>query len=316
MKNFAITGVGGYIAPRHLRAIHDTKNRLVAAVDPKDSVGVLDQYSFDVRFFKEVERFDRHINKLHRGPEEGRLHFLTVCSPNYLHDAHCRLGMRVGADVICEKPLVINPWNLDALKELEEETGRRIYNVLQLRVHPALIALREKLQGEKAGKQHAVDLTYITSRGPWYDVSWKGDIEKSGGIPTNIGIHFFDLLGWLFGPLEDARVHLSDARRMAGFLTFERARVRWFLSVDHRDLPFASDPSKRKTTFRSITVDGSEIEFSEGFTDLHTRVYEEILAGNGYGIDAARPSVELAHRLRTASLSPLDDTTHRLARGA
>jgi UDP-N-acetyl-2-amino-2-deoxyglucuronate dehydrogenase len=316
MKNFAITGVGGYIAPRHLRAIHDTKNRLVAAVDPKDSVGILDQFSFDVRFFKEVERFDRHINKLHRGPEEGRIHFLTVCSPNYLHDAHCRLGMRVGADVICEKPLVVNPWNLDALKELEEETGRRIYNVLQLRVHPALIALRDKIASEKSSKPHAVDLTYVTSRGPWYDVSWKGDIEKSGGIPTNIGIHFFDLLGWLFGSLEDARVHLSESRRMAGFLAFERARVRWFLSVDNRDVPSPTDPSKRKTTFRSITVDGTEIEFSDGFTDLHTRVYEEILAGNGYGIEEARPSVELAHRLRTSQVSALDDTTHRFARCA
>ncbi len=314
MKNFAVTGVGGYIAPRHLKAIRDTKNRVVAAVDPKDSVGLLDQYSFDTRFFKEVERFDRHLEKLKRGPEEGRLHYLTVCSPNFLHDAHCRLGLRVGADVICEKPLVVNPWNLAPLQELEAETGRRIYTVLQLRVHPALVALRERIAAERPGKPHEVVLTYITSRGPWYDVSWKGELEKSGGIPTNIGIHFFDLLVWLFGTPETTRVHLSDPRRMAGFLGLERANVRWFLSVERDDLPFAAEPGK-KTTFRSITVDGQEIEFSEGFTDLHTRVYEEILAGRGHGIDVARPSVELAHKLRTTTTTPIDDTAHHLLRG-
>jgi UDP-N-acetyl-2-amino-2-deoxyglucuronate dehydrogenase len=312
-KNFAMTGVGGYIAPRHLRAIRDTGNRLVAAVDAKDSVGVLDQYSFDVRFFTEVERFDRHLEKLRRGPDEDRVRYLTVCSPNYLHDAHCRLGLRVGADVICEKPLVINPWNLEPLQELEAETGHRVWTVLQLRVHPKLLELREKLLADTSGKPHEVELTYITSRGPWYDVSWKGDESKSGGIPTNIGIHFFDLLGWLFGPVQDARVHLADARRMAGFIALERANVRWFLSVEQKDLPFAPEPGK-KTTFRSITVDGSEIEFSEGFTDLHTVVYREILAGRGYGIDAARGAVELAHRLRTAPVSALDDTAHPLLR--
>jgi UDP-N-acetyl-2-amino-2-deoxyglucuronate dehydrogenase len=312
-KNFAITGVGGYIAPRHLRAIRDTGNRLVAAVDSKDSVGVLDQYSFDVRFFTEVERFDRHLEKLRRGAEADRVQYLTVCSPNYLHDAHCRLGLRVGADVICEKPLVINPWNLEPLQELEAETGHRVWTVLQLRVHPKLVELREKLLANTSGKPHEVELTYITSRGPWYDVSWKGDESKSGGIPTNIGIHFFDLLGWLFGSVQDARVHLGDSRRMAGFIALERANVRWFLSVEQQDLPFAPEPGK-KTTFRSITVDGSEIEFSEGFTDLHTVVYREILAGRGYGIDAARGAVELAHRLRTAPVSPLDDTAHPLLR--
>jgi UDP-N-acetyl-2-amino-2-deoxyglucuronate dehydrogenase len=315
MQNFAITGVGGYIAPRHLRAIRDTGNRLVAAVDPQDSVGLLDQYAFDVRFFTEVERFDRHLEKLRRGPDESRLHFLSVCSPNYLHDAHCRLGLRVGASVICEKPLVISPWNLAPLQELEAETGRRIYNVLQLRVHPALVALRERIAGEAPARVHDVSLTYITSRGAWYDVSWKGTDEKSGGIPTNIGIHFFDLLGWLFGPLETARVHLAERRRMAGFLALERARVRWFLSVEARDLPFAAEAGK-KTTFRSITVDGEEIEFSEGFTDLHTRVYQEILAGRGYGIEDARASIEIAHQLRTAPVSPLDDMAHPLARSA
>lgn len=312
-QNFAITGVGGYIAPRHLRAIRDTGNRLVAAVDPKDSVGVLDQFGFDVRFFTEMERFDRHLEKLRRGPEADRVRWLSVCSPNYLHDAHCRLGLRVGADVICEKPLVINPWNVDALAEIEAETGHRIFNVLQLRVHPKLLELRERILRERPDKPHEVNLTYVTSRGQWYDVSWKGQREKSGGIPTNIGIHFFDLLLWLFGPVEDARVHLDEPRRMAGFLALERARVRWFLSVDASDLPFAAEPGK-SATFRSITVDGSEMEFSEGFTDLHTRVYEAILAGKGYGLAEARPSIELVHRLRSAGLSPKDDTAHAKVR--
>jgi len=301
VRNFAIIGAAGYIAPRHLRAIRDTGHRLVAALDPKDSVGVLDQYSFDVRFFTEFERFDRYVEKLRRGPEEGRVHWLSVCSPNYLHDAHCRLGLRVGADVICEKPLVINPWNLDALQQLEAETGRRVYTVLQLRTHPTIRALREKIVA--SGGTHDVVLTYVTARGPWYDVSWKGQIEKSGGVPTNIGIHFFDMLIWMFGRPIGHRVHLSEPRRMAGFLELERARVRWFLSVERRDLPHPAEPGG-KTTFRSIVVDGEEIEFSEGFTDLHTRVYEETLAGRGLGIDEARPSVELAYVLRSAAVTP------------
>jgi UDP-N-acetyl-2-amino-2-deoxyglucuronate dehydrogenase len=312
--NFAITGVGGYIAPRHLRAIRDTGNRVVAAVDTKDSVGLLDQYSFDVRFFTEVERFDRHLEKLRRGVEGERVRYLTVCSPNYLHDAHCRLGLRVGADVICEKPLVINPWNLDTLCELEEETGRRIYTVLQLRVHPALIALREKLLRESpGGPPHEVVLTYVTARGAWYDVSWKGSPEKSGGVPTNIGIHFFDLLGWLFGEFQSQSVHLSGARRMAGVIRFARARVRWFLSVDHRDLPFEAAPGRR-STHRSITVDGQEVEFSEGFTDLHTAVYREVLEGRGHGIETARPSVELAAAIRRAEVVSPGDDAHPLLR--
>ena len=309
-RNFAITGVGGYIAPRHLRAIRDTGNRVVAAVDPKDSVGLLDQYSFDVRFFTEVERFDRHLEKLRRGVEAERVHYLTVCSPNYLHDAHCRLGLRVGADVVCEKPLVINPWNLDPLREMEEETGRRIWTVLQLRVHPALKALREKLHAESpAGGVHDVVLSYVTARGAWYDVSWKGSPEKSGWVPTNIGIHFFDLLVWLFGDLESQSVHLSEPRRMAGVIRLARARVRWFLSVDARDLPFVAAPGAR-STFRSITVDGQEVEFSEGFADLHTEVYREILAGRGHGIDVARPSVELASAIRRAPVVPAGQDAH------
>ena len=308
-KNIAITGVAGYIAPRHLKAIRDTGNRLIAAVDPKDSVGILDQFAFDVRFFTEIERFDRHLEKLRRGPEEHRVHYLSVCAPNYLHDAHCRLGLRVGADIICEKPLVISPWNLDALQEIEHEAGKRIYVVLQLRLHPKLLRLREVLRQERNGRQHDVCLTYVTARGSWYHVSWKGSIEKSGGIATNIGIHFFDLLLWLFGPVAGYRVHHADPTRMAGFLELERARVRWFLSVDPSDLPFRAEPGTH-TTYRSITIDGEEIEFTEGFTDLHTRVYEETFAGRGFGIDEARPSVELAYRLRTADLHPRDDTVH------
>jgi UDP-N-acetyl-2-amino-2-deoxyglucuronate dehydrogenase len=311
-RNFAIAGVGGYIAPRHLRAIRDTGNRLVAAVDPKDSVGILDQYSFDVRFFTEVERFDRHLEKLRRGVEDDRVHYLTVCSPNYLHDAHCRLGLRVGADVICEKPLVINPWNLDPLRELEHETGRRIYTVLQLRTHPKLIELRERLRAESPGAPHDVVLTYVTSRGAWYDVSWKGSLEKSGGVPTNIGIHFFDLLVWLFGDVESQEVHLAQPRRMAGTIALQRARVRWFLSVEQRDLPFTPEPGGR-ATFRSITVDGQEIEFSEGFTDLHTVVYREVLAGHGFGLDDVRPSIDLAHQIRVAEpVSPGDGAHPKL----
>ncbi|MCB9111301.1 MAG: Gfo/Idh/MocA family oxidoreductase [Anaerolineales bacterium] len=306
-NNFAVIGAGGYIAPRHLRAIRDTGNRLLAAVDPKDSVGVLDQYSYDVRFFTEIERFDRHLEKLRRGPEEGRVHFVTVCSPNYLHDAHCRLAMRVGADVICEKPLAINPWNLDALEEIESETGRRVNTILQLRVHPSLIQLRESLQS--SNEVHDVELTYITSRGPWYQVSWKGDHEKSGGVATNIGVHFFDMLMWLFGSVNGIKVYHSDKERMSGFIELERARVRWFLSVNRNDLPEQAK-ANNKTTYRSITVDGKEIEFSEGFTDLHTKVYEETLAGRGFGIKVARPSVQLTHDIRESSISPMDALAH------
>jgi len=306
-KNFAVIGVGGYIAPRHLRAIRDTGNQMLAAVDPKDSVGVLDQYSFNVKFFTEIERFDRHLEKLRRGPEEGRVHYVSICSPNYLHDSHCRLALRVGADAICEKPLVINPWNFDALEELEAETNQHVHTILQLRVHPALIKLRESLQNST--QIHDVDLTYITSRGPWYQVSWKGQHDKSGGVATNIGVHFFDLLIWLFGSVAGIKVYYSDESRMSGFIELERARVRWYLSVDLNDLPNSSKESG-KTTYRSITVDGKEVEFSEGFTDLHTRVYEETLAGRGFGIKDARPSIELTYNIRTSDISPKDATTH------
>lgn len=309
--NFAITGVAGYIAPRHLKAIQDTGGKVIVATDPHDAVGVLDRFSFDVRFFTEYERFDRHLEKLRRGPEEGRVHYVSVCSPNYLHDSHMRLAMRCGADVICEKPLVINPWNLDALQELEQETGRRVSTVLQLRVHPQLIALHSKLQA--TGKRHQVVMTYITSRGPWYNISWKGDAERSGGIVTNIGIHFFDLLSWLFGDVQRSEVHVREPNRAAGALELERADVTWYLSTEAADLPFSPQPGV-KTTYRSITVDGEEIEFSEGFADLHTRIYEEVLAGRGFGIDVARPSVELTSRIRTERIETARMAMHSRVR--
>lgn len=311
-KNFAITGVAGYIAPRHLKAIHDTGNRLVAATDPHDAVGILDRFAFDVRFFTEFERFDRHLEKLRRGPEGARVDYVTICSPNYLHDAHIRLALRVGAHAICEKPLVINPWNLDALEELEQESGNRVFTILQLRVHPQLIALRDRLRAD-ASRRHQVRLTYITARGGWYHVSWKGRPDRSGGIVTNIGIHFFDLLTWLFGPVQKSEVHLRDEDRAGGVLELERADVQWFLSTDAADLPFEPQPGTR-TTFRSITVDGQEVEFSEGFTDLHTRAYEETLSGRGFGIADARPSVELTSQIRQADvLRPTADAHPKVA---
>ncbi len=310
-QNFAVIGVAGYIAPRHLKAIRDTGNKLVAAIDPNDSVGILDQYTFDVRFFNEIERFDRHLEKLRRGPAENRVQIVSVCSPNYLHDAHCRLALRAGADVICEKPLVINPWNLDLLESLEQETGHHINTVLQLRLHPKLIQLREELRQSPTSRQRNVDLRYVTARGGWYHISWKGNVEKSGGIATNIGIHLFDLLIWLFGEIGELRVYYSDAQRLSGFLDMERARVKWFLSIDTNDLPFTAAPGMQ-STYRSITIDGEEVEFTEGFTDLHTRVYQETLEKRGFSTSDARPSINLVHQIRTASISPLDDMAHPL----
>lgn len=297
MKNFAITGVAGFVAPRHLDAIRATGNRLVAAADPHDAVGILDRYAFDVRFFTEIERFDRHLEKLRRRPDDERVHFLSVCSPNYLHDAHIRMALRAQADAICEKPLVINPWNLDALQELERETGRRVFTILQLRLHPALLELRQRIQAGDPGHRYRVGLTYLTSRGQWYQNSWKGVLERSGGLATNIGIHFFDMLIWLFGSVDGINVSVRDEWRTSGSLSLQRADVTWALSAHPADLPFSAVPGK-KTTFRSITVDGAEVEFSEGFTELHTRSYEEILAGRGFGIDDARASIELAYRVR------------------
>lgn len=312
MKNFAITGVAGYIAPRHLQAIKDTGNQLVAAVDPHDSVGLLDKYFPDVSFFTEFERFDRHLEKLRREKNQEKVDYLTICSPNNLHDAHIRLALRVGANAICEKPLVLNPWNLDALQDLEQETTTRVYTILQLRVHPALLELKQKLSEEKSNQKHEVVLSYITSRGLWYNFSWKGMIEKSGGIATNIGIHFFDLLIWLFGDAQSSILHIKDDKRMSGFIELKNANVKWFLSTDRNDLPKETS-RKGLSTFRSITVDGNEIQFSDGFTDLHTRVYEETLKGNGFGIEDARPSIVLVRKLRSALAINVLDNIHPFA---
>ena len=315
-QNIALTGVAGFVAPRHLKAIQDTGNRLVAAVDPHDAVGVLDRYSLDARFFTEIERFDRHLEKLRRGPERERVHYVSICSPNYLHDAHIRLALRAGADVICEKPLVINPWNLDALESLQAETGRLINTVLQLRLHPELLALRERLAAgrgkDRNGDPHDVCLTYVTARGHWYDVSWKGSDERSGGIVVNIGIHLFDLLLWLFGGVVASEVHTRERRRIAGYLELERARVRWFLSTDIADLPAAATSAGR-STFRSISVDGGAIEFSDGFSDLHTRIYQDALAGRGFGIADSRPAIELAYRIKTATPDVVASRLHPFA---
>ena len=302
---FALVGAAGYIAPRHLKAIKETGNNLVAAVDPNDSVGILDRYFFETSFFKEFERFDRHIEKVRRNDPENRVEYVSICSPNFLHDAHIRFALRVGADAICEKPLVLNPWNVDALQELAEEHGQKIFNILQLRLHPSIVALKEKIDAEKEDTKHEIDLSYITSRGKWYLISWKGDMERSGGVATNIGIHFFDMLMWIFGKPEHSELHISEPTRAAGFLELENARVRWFLSIKNTDLPFDHE-SEGQTTFRSITIDGEEIEFSGGFADLHTRVYEEILAGKGFSPEDCRPSIQLAHDIRTAA--PVGET--------
>lgn len=291
-KNFAAIGVAGFVAPRHLRAIFETGNKLVAAVDPHDSVGILDQYSHDVKFFTEIERFDRHLEKLRN--TKAAVDYISVMSPNYLHDAHCRLAMRLDADVICEKPLVINPWNLDQLASIEQRTSHKIYTILQLRLHPDLLRLKQTID---QNKDYEVKLSYVTARGPWYHTSWKGSDEKSGGIAVNIGIHFFDLLIWLFGNPLAVEVEHSDTDRMMGCVNFINTTAHWFLSTDQNDLPRQSD----STTWRSITIDKKDIEFSTGFTNLHTRAYEEILAGRGFGIQDARPAIELVHKIRSCA---------------
>ena len=309
MHNFALIGAAGYIAPRHMKAIKETGNCLKVAVDKSDSVGIIDGYFPESAFFTEFERFDRHVEKLKREGEEKRIHYVSICSPNYLHDAHIRFALRVNADAICEKPLVLNPWNVEALAGIERETGRRINTILQLRLHPAIARLRESVHSRASGGIHDVDLTYITGRGSWYLYSWKGSEEKSGGIATNIGIHFFDMLTWIFGGVQNSRLHLSEPTRAAGYLDLERARVRWFLSLDVRDLP-ADVALAGKRTYRSIVIDGRELEFSEGFTDLHTRSYQEILKGQGFGLQDARASIEIAHAIRHAKPVPLQDDYH------
>ena len=309
MRTFALIGVGGYIAPRHMKAIKAVGGDLAVAFDPKDSVGIIDSHFPDAYFFVEFERFDRHIDKMRRRGQ--KVDYVSICSPNYLHDAHCRFALRSDADVICEKPLVLNPWNIDGLAEIEKETGRKISTILQLRLHPAIQELKRKVDASPNNK-FAVDLTYITSRGRWYHASWKGDESKSGGVATNIGVHFFDMLSYIFGPVTQNVVHLHNGERAAGYLECGRAQIRWFLSVDRKDLP--EDVQGQKTTYRSITIDGEEVEFSEGFTDLHTRSYEEILAGKGYGIDAVRPSIEIVSGFRTKLIEPRAGDQHPLVR--
>jgi UDP-N-acetyl-2-amino-2-deoxyglucuronate dehydrogenase len=296
-KNFGLIGVAGYIAVRHLKAIKDTGNNLLACLDKFDSVGIIDSYFPESDFFVEFERFDRHFDKLKR--TGTKIDYVSICSPNYLHDSHIRFALRHKADAICEKPIVLNPWNIDALQEIENETGHRVYTILQLRLHPKIMELREKIMNGPKDKVHDIDLTYITSRGNWYNISWKGDIQKSGGVATNIGVHFFDMLGWIFGNTLTNIVHLSEHNKASGFLELENARVRWFLSLDYNDIPkMTKDTGTR--TYRSIKVDGEEIEFSSGFSDLHTLSYSEIIAGNGHGLQDARQSVETVYAIRNA----------------
>ncbi len=308
MKDFALIGAAGFIAPRHLKAIKDTGNQLVASLDKFDSVGIMDSYFPDASFFVEFERFDRHIEKLARIGKP--IDYLSICSPNYLHDSHIRFGLRHGANVICEKPLVLNPWNVEALDQLQKETGREVFNILQLRLHPDIIALKEKVIASDPYKMFEFDLAYITSRGNWYYTSWKGDLSKSGGIATNIGIHFFDMLIWIFGRVKENIVHVHTHDRAAGFLQLERARVRWFLSINENTLPEAIK-AKGQRTFRSITLEGSEIEFSEGFTDLHTKSYEAILNGEGFNLTESLPSIELAQAIRIQKPVGLKGDYHR-----
>lgn len=309
MRNFALIGAAGYIAPRHMSAIRDTGNRVVAALDPNDSVGILDSYFPDAHFFTEFERFDRFIDKRRREAAGDRIEFVSIASPNYLHDSHMRFALRSDCDAVCEKPLVLNPWNLDGLREVERDSGRRIHTILQLRLHPSILALKARLEAAPARTKADVDLTYITSRGRWYYQSWKGDERKSGGIATNIGVHFFDMLGFLFGGLQEMAVHQREDARAAGYLEFERARVRWFMSLDSEDVP-TSERVKGHRTFRSIAVDGEEIEFSGGFTDLHTASYQEILAGRGFGVEDNRAAIEIVSQIRTRQLEPNRSELH------
>jgi len=306
-KTFSLVGAAGYIAPRHMKAIKETNGNLISAFDPNDSVGVIDSHFPEARFFTEFERFDRHFDKLRRRGDQ--IDYVSICSPNYLHDAHIRFALRSGAEAICEKPLVLNPWNIDGLAKMEEDTGCKINTILQLRVHPTIIALKKKIVAEP-DKIHDVDLSYITSRGRWYHVSWKGDVNKSGGVATNIGVHFYDMLGFVFGKAIKNVVHFRDASSAGGYMEFEKARVRWFLSVDSKNLP--PQAVGKQTTWRSITVDGEEIEFSGGFTDLHTISYQEILAGRGFPLSEVRPSIEIISQIRDLDITPFVGDQHPL----
>lgn len=311
MKNFALIGAAGYIAPRHMKAIKDTNNNLVAALDKNDSVGIIDSHFPQADFFVEFERFDRHLEKLKRSGQG--IDYVSICSPNYLHDAHIRFGLRHGADVICEKPIVLNPWNIDALEDLSNETGQSIYNILQLRLHPSVIALKEKVDNAPEGKVYDIDLAYLTSRGHWYYTSWKGDLTKSGGIATNIGVHFYDMLQWVFGDLQENIVHIHTHDRAAGYLEFEKARVRWFLSINYDTIPQRIRDTGART-YRSLTIEGEEFEFSGGFTELHTKSYQHILAGAGFEISESRKAIEIVHEIRHAEAIGVKGDYHPLAK--
>jgi UDP-N-acetyl-2-amino-2-deoxyglucuronate dehydrogenase len=309
MKNFTLIGAAGYIAPRHMKAIKDTGNELLAAFDPNDSVGIIDSYFPQANFFTEFERFDRYIDKLRRQKDGHVIDYVSICSPNYLHDSHIRFALKNGADAICEKPIVLNHWNIDALQAIEKDTGRKVHTVLQLRLHPAIIALKEEVEAGPKDKKYDVDLTYITSRGKWYFTSWKGDEKKSGGVSSNIGVHFFDMLHFVFGKVQQNTLQYKDEFKAGGFIEYERARVRWFLSVDAEDVPLEMR-LKGKRTHRSLTMDGREIEFSDGFTDLHTRIYEDILSGGGFSLEDNRVAIETVGSIRTQAVQPLTGDYH------
>jgi len=308
MKNFALIGAAGYIAPRHLKAIKDTNNNLIAALDKFDSVGVMDSYFPNADFFVEFERFDRHLEKL-KWQRNINLDYVSICTPNYLHDAHIRMALRREADAICEKPLVLNPWNIDALQDIEKASEKKVYTILQLRLHPSIIALKKKVDNGPKDKVYDVDLTYLTSRGHWYYTSWKGDKSKSGGIASNIGVHFYDMLSWIFGGVKENKVHVHTHDRAAGYLEFKKARVRWFLSIDYNSIPQHIRESGQRT-YRSITIDNEEIEFSGGFTELHTDSYKHILEGKGFGLADARQSIEIVHSIRNAEKTAIVGDYH------
>lgn len=312
--NFALIGAAGYIAPRHMKAIKDTGNNLISALDPYDGVGIMDSYFPNADFFIEPERFDRHLDKLRRESmleteNNKKVDFVSICSPNYMHDSHIRLALRNDAHAICEKPVVLNPWNIDALNVIQNETNRNVYTIFQVRLHPAIIALKERISKGPEEKRYNLDLTYITSRGKWYHRSWKGDIEKAGGIATNIGVHFFDLLTWVFGEPKLNRVHVLQTDKAAGFLELEKADIRWFLSLDYNDIP-ESVKKQGKRTYRSLSVEGEEIEFSEGFTDLHTESYRQIINGKGFGLTEAKPSITIVHKIRNSKAIGLKGDYH------
>ncbi len=311
-NNFVLLGAAGYIAPRHMRAIKETGNQLVAALDPSDSVGIIDSFFPECRFFTEFERLDRHVDKVRRRNPNAAIDYVSICSPNYLHDAHVRFAFRSGANAICEKPLVLNPWNLDGLQEIEEATGRKVYNILQLRLHPSLVSIKNLIESSRAETKYDVDLTYVTSRGRWYMTSWKGDESKSGGIATNIGVHFFDMLSWLFGRLQRNEVHLYTPYKASGFLEYSQARVRWFLSIDEKDLP-EKHLANQQRTYRSITIDGEEVEFSGGFTDLHTSSYQQIIEGRGFCCEDSRAAIQTVHDIRNTKPKSNPSNLHPFA---